>query len=142
MKVRATLDAPLLQAAHYNASAFLSAAEEFARLARKQIPAIPENVVLESVEVGSDLTADTVTPGTDDVAGGAAGAHVATGILATSQLVTVWQVTNIATDAGPPDVADITEEFTVTDDDEIDNTGGTDTTGSVLIVSWVDVTAA
>lgn len=78
------------------------------------------------------------TPGTACAAGDAAGAVAVTGILATSTLLSVWQVTNIATDAGPPITTDLTAEFTVTADDEIDNTGGTDTTGDVLVVTWVD----
>ena len=49
--------------------------------------------------------------------------------LATSRLVSV-----IAFNAGVP--ADLTDEFAISDDDEINNTGGTDTTGMKLIVEW------
>lgn len=141
MKVRATVDVP-----KYNAAAFgavgdlIGPAEDFRRQVQAALPA-GDGTTLDSVEVADTLgalTEDTITPGTDSVAGGAAGAHVATGINADSILVAVWQVTNVATDAGPPTVADLTDEFTVSDDDEVDNTAGTDTTGSILIVSWVD----
>lgn len=63
------------------------------------------------------------------IAGGAAGAHTVTGIDTSDQLVAVLHNT-----AGV--LADLTDEFTVSDADEIDNTGGTDTTGDQLLVFY------
>lgn len=139
MKVRIDVDAPAYKAAAFTATAdFLGIALDTTRQVRAALP-VGDGVVLSQVLIGDDIETDTVTPATVCLAGGAAGALVATGILATSQLVSVWAATNIASDAGPPILEDLTDEFTVTDDDEIDNTGGTNTTGTVVIVSWVDV---
>jgi len=52
---------------------------------------------------------------------------VVTGILTGDTLVGVIDVTTPAA---------LTSEFTVSDDDEIDNTGGTNTTGKNLLVTW------
>jgi hypothetical protein len=71
----------------------------------------------------------------DAIAGGAAGALVLTGIKATDRLISVLRVNRDAT-AANIDVTDVTAEFTISDDDEIDNTGGTNTTGDALIVTW------
>lgn len=60
------------------------------------------------------------------VAGGAAGALTVTGIKADDLLLAVIDVSA----AGP----NLVSEFTITADDTIDNTGGTDTTGMVLLV--------
>lgn len=76
------------------------------------------------------------------IAGGAAGAHAITGIAVGDSLVSVLY---LARDGGPPvdniaDLSDLTAEFTISDADEIDNTGGTATTGGYLVVTWEDRT--
>lgn len=65
--------------------------------------------------------------------GGAAGTHTVTGIVTTDYLVAVIHVNtgNV-----------YTSEFTISGANEIDNTGGTDTTGDFLIVIWADVVAS
>lgn len=67
------------------------------------------------------------------IAGGAAGAHVVTGIETTDTLLAVIEID--ATDASET-FADLTSEFTISDDDEIDNAAGTTTTGSGLLVTY------
>lgn len=63
------------------------------------------------------------------IAGGAAGAlATVTGIALGDRLIAV-----IDTSAAGPNLA---SEFTVTAADTIDNTGGTDTTGMILLVVW------
>jgi hypothetical protein len=74
------------------------------------------------------------------IAGGAAGNHTLTGIdLERDRLVSVWYF-NLA--EGAPNtitgVADLTSEFSITADDTINNTGGTATTGGLLIVQYYD----
>lgn len=59
--------------------------------------------------------------------GGAAGAIVVTGITPSDRLAFVLNLT---------DAVDLTSEFTISDDDEIDNAGGTATTGDSLWVGW------
>lgn len=73
------------------------------------------------------------------VAGDEAGDITVTGIKADDELV---GVTFIEIDTGAVvDVADLTSEFTVKADDTINNTDGTDTTGSKLQVWWMTRTA-
>lgn len=62
--------------------------------------------------------------------GGAAGPLTVTGIKTSDQLVAVLDVTN---------TADLTDEFTVSAADTIDNTDGTATTGASLIVTYLAV---
>lgn len=71
------------------------------------------------------------------IGGGAAGAHVVTGIAVGDNLVAVLQID--ATDVSET-YADLTAEFTISDTDEIDNAGGTDTTGCGLVVVYEDRT--
>lgn len=66
-------------------------------------------------------------------AGGAAGAITVTGITTLDQLLRVYDV---------EDPADLTDEFTISDADEIDNTGGTATTGDTLNVEWLSSLAS
>lgn len=65
------------------------------------------------------------------IAGGAAGAHTVTGVKSSDKLTAVIHHT-----AGALPV-NLTSEFTISDDDEIDNTGGTATTADALEVWWV-----
>lgn len=60
-------------------------------------------------------------------AGGAAGALTCNGVVAATD--TIVSVNNLT------DKADLTSEFSVSADNEIDNTGGTDTTGDDLLVA-------
>jgi len=69
------------------------------------------------------------------IAGGAAGNHTVTGIKTADHLVAVLQVD--ATDASET-YADLTSEFSITADDTINNAGGTNTTGSGLLVVYED----
>lgn len=68
------------------------------------------------------------------VAGGSAGNKTVTGIKATDALVIVLALVGAGT--AITDVTDLTSEFTITAADTINNTGGTDTTGSKLLVFW------
>lgn len=64
------------------------------------------------------------------IAGGAAGAHTVTGITTDDTLVAVHHYT----DGGA--YADLTSEFTISDADEIDNAGETDTSSDTLVVMY------
>jgi len=72
------------------------------------------------------------------IAGGAAGNHTVSGISTGDHLVAVLQVD--ATDASET-YDDLTSEFTISAANTINNTGGTNTTGSGLLVIWEDRTA-
>ena len=67
------------------------------------------------------------------VAGGAAGALTATGVEVGDQLLGVINLT---------DGTDVLSEFSISDTDEIDNTGGTATTSDKLLVVFNDQNAA
>lgn len=72
------------------------------------------------------------------IAGGAAGEHTVSGIAVGDELVAV---TRFDVDTGNVvDVDDLSDEFSITDADTIDNTDGTATTGDVLQVWWIDRT--
>jgi hypothetical protein len=62
------------------------------------------------------------------IAGGSAGPLTVTGIAVGDKLVSVLNTS---------DGVDLSDEFTITDEDEIDNTDGTATTGDDLIVTWL-----
>ena len=68
------------------------------------------------------------------VAGGVAGplACPAGTILSTDEIVSVARFTTADFTPG----TDLTDEFSVTDDDEIDNTGGTSTANQLLLVTY------
>jgi len=68
------------------------------------------------------------------VAGGAAGNHTVTGIVAADEIVFVG---HISTAASIATLADLTAEFTA-GAGVINNTSGTDTTNDQLLVIWVD----
>lgn len=75
--------------------------------------------------------------------GGAAGNHVVTGIVLGATLVSVLQI-DVTADTGTgasgnkvSQVVNRTAEFTVTADNQINNTGGTNTTGDSLLVTWL-----
>lgn len=69
------------------------------------------------------------------IAGGAAGDHTVTGLGATDDLAGVLRLNRDGT-AANIDITDISAEFTVTAADTINNTGGTNTTGDSLLVSY------
>ena len=66
--------------------------------------------------------------------GGAAGNHTVSGIVSGDAIVAVLHHTAAAA------MADLTGEFSISADDTINNTGGTDTTGDQLLVIWNDAT--
>jgi hypothetical protein len=69
------------------------------------------------------------------IAGGAAGAHTVTGLAEIDRLISVHEQ-----DGTTGLLTDLTSEFAVSglSPDTIDNTGGTDTTGDTLLVSYGD----
>jgi len=71
--------------------------------------------------------------------GGAAGNHTVSGIRVGDSLISVIQF-DVDT-GGIVGVADLTSEFTITGNDTINNTGGTNTTGDKLYVLYQDLTA-
>lgn len=71
------------------------------------------------------------------VAGAAAGNITVTGIKARDRLVSVLRAVGGGVDV--TDVDDLTDEFTISAADTINNTGGTATTGSTLIVTYLSV---
>lgn len=71
------------------------------------------------------------------VAGAAAGNITVTGIKARDTLVSVLRAVGGGTDV--TDVTNLTAEFSITAADTINNTGGTATTGSKLIVTYLSV---
>ena len=68
------------------------------------------------------------------IAGGSAGNHTLTGIKVGDVLNGVIYVPSDGTNLTA--VSDLGSEFTILDDDVIENAGHTDTTGGYLIVSW------
>jgi hypothetical protein len=72
------------------------------------------------------------------VAGAAAGDRTITGIALNDRLISVIRIDG--TDASET-FADLTAEFTITAANTINNAGGTTTTGSGLIVTYLDVSA-
>lgn len=72
------------------------------------------------------------------IAGGAAGNHTVTGIAVGDELIAVLRMIGAGTDV--TDVAELASEFTVSAANTINNTGGTDTTGSKLVVAYLDLT--
>lgn len=80
--------------------------------------------------IGRDAIKTTI------IAGGLAGAHTVTGIKARDILVSVLFVDfTDATETG----SDLTSQFTISADNTINNTGGTDTTGGFLAVTYLSV---
>jgi hypothetical protein len=82
--------------------------------------AIPRNAVTQAV-----------------VAGAAAGNITVTGIKTRDTLVSVLRAVGGGTDV--TDVTNLTAEFSITAANTINNTGGTATTGSKLIVTYLSV---
>jgi len=77
--------------------------------------------------------------------GGAAGNHTLTGIAAdgNDKLISVWQLNLTLNEAQPNTTnswgpADLTSEFSITAANTINNTGGTATSGDLLVVIWYD----
>lgn len=73
--------------------------------------------------------------------GGSAGDHTVTGIATGDTLVSVLE---LALTEGTPNTrtwvaSDLTSEFSISAD-TINNTGGTDTTGAILLVAYEDLT--
>lgn len=73
-----------------------------------------------------------VAQGVIAIIGGAAGDHTVTGIKTTDTLLGVQAITFIT--GVPVDVTELLSEFTITADNTINNTGGTDTTEMLVLV--------
>lgn len=71
-------------------------------------------------------------------AGGAAGAHTATGIKAGDHIDEVLYF--IGAGVAVTDIADITSEFSITGNNAVTNASGTDTTGGKLVIRWTKLT--
>ena len=91
-------------------------------------PLVNTTVVCECVEYPADL--GTVTTTVYGIAGAAAGDHTVTGIAVGDQLISVVAV-NDTTHAS----TDVTSEYTVTVTNTINNSGGTSSVGSHLVVT-------
>ena len=72
------------------------------------------------------------------IAGGSAGAHTVTGIKTRDSLVSVL-FEKVDFTGSTHTFSDLTSEFSISAADTIDNTGGTDTTGGYLIVTYLSV---
>lgn len=70
------------------------------------------------------------------IAGGAAGAHTVTGIKTRDVLKSVVHL-EVGAAVGVDGAEDLTDEFTISDTDEIDNTGGTDTSDGFLVIMYI-----
>lgn len=70
------------------------------------------------------------------IAGGSTGNHTVSGITTNDVLKAVNHLVGDGTQLTGA-VNDLTDEFSIDSDDTIDNTGGTDTTNGVLIVTWI-----
>jgi hypothetical protein len=71
------------------------------------------------------------------IAGGSAGDHTVTGIALADTLVSVFEQ-----DGTSGLLTDRTSEFTISAADTINNTGGTDTTGDKLLITYVDASSS
>lgn len=69
------------------------------------------------------------------ITGGAAGNLTAPGIATTSKLM--WVLQFIGAGTAVTSIADLTSQFTITAANTINNTGGTNTTGSQLFAQWI-----
>lgn len=67
--------------------------------------------------------------------GGAAGDHTVPGVLASDQIASVSAIA--FTGGAPSAVTELAAEFTVAGDDTLNNDGGTNTTGMLVIVQLV-----
>lgn len=96
----------------------------------------------EAIDVSFDLAKSNLPAGflkQKVVTGGAAGNFTVTGIATADELVSVVRLNRDGT-AANIDIADITSEFTISAADTINNTGGTNTTGDSLLVTYIDRT--
>lgn len=79
------------------------------------------------------------------IGGGAAGDHTVTGIAVGDALRAVLKLDFTLAEGAPNvrtwAVSDLTDEFAITAADTINNAGGTDTTGAILVVVYEDLTA-
>lgn len=89
---------------------------------------------VEALEAAGGGEGDGTTLERKVIAGGAAGAHAVAGILAADTIVSV--IAYLGAGIVVTDVLDLTSEFTVTGDNAIDNTSGTNTAGGKLVVEW------
>lgn len=140
--VRFTVSAPKISAAQFSGSigAFANAASDAVRGVAAQLP-VPDGTVLQELAIFDDLDTqefDHVAPVRVIKDGAAAGNVTVTGINPdTDELESVWKVHNIATDAGPPTITDLTAQFTITAANTINNTAGTTSAGDCLLVTYI-----
>ena len=123
------VDCPDYPAAFFGGVDFLSVGIETTRLVRMQVP-VPDNVALSAVAIDTTVVLDPAVT-TDIVAGDSAGDITVTGITTADTLLSVQSV-----DDSDQTVADLTSEFSITATDTINNTGGTDTSGTHLVVTY------
>lgn len=100
------------------------------------LPTATIDVVVDYIIAPADLgsgASNVIASTTGDVAGAHTIAIAAEDILLTVVAVEL---------SGGHSVTDLTDEFVVTGTNTIDNTGGTDTTGSMLVITYTDVSAA
>lgn len=110
-----------------------------------RVTAAEANITTNTANIATNTTAialvntKLLTLGKVAVAAGAtAGDFTVTGIAVGDQLVGVVRMIGAGT--AVTDVSNLTAEFTITGANKINNTGGTDTTGSKLLVLYHDLT--
>jgi hypothetical protein len=98
--------------------------------------------LVQSDSTGRAITATASSLKQAVISGGAAGAHTVTGIAASDRLVSVVRL-DVEVDTGTSASGNkvqaasaLTSEFAVSAANTIDNTGGTNTTGDLLLVTW------
>lgn len=72
------------------------------------------------------------------IAGGSAGNHTLTGVAVGDELSGVLYAATA--DGKVSTITDLSSEFTILDDDVVENAGHTDTTSGYLIIGWIDKT--
>ena len=84
---------------------------------------------------------DNLPLGLTTIAGGTAGNHTVTGIKTNDKLRAVLTLDFTLTEGTPNTrtwaVSDLTSEFSISAADTINNTGGTDTSGGILLVLYL-----
>ena len=90
--------------------------------------------VLDAAFVAMSARINNVQTFVDIVGGATAGDVTVSGITTTDTLIAVVQFE--VSGSNVTSVVNLTSEFTITEDDTINNTGGTDTTGDFLQVTW------
>lgn len=138
--IRITVAATDHRAAQFSGTDFLQVAEDAVRQVKASLP-MKTGISLQELAIFNSLDTDALADiaGLSAIKNGAAAGNITvTGISPdTDELVSVYKVHNIATDAGPPTITDLTSEFTITAANTINNTAGTASTGDCLVISYV-----